>query len=396
MTNIHLNSSVHYFKSASTRRLHDLIGDEWLTFLMRKCSCFAKCVAEPVPGDDSDSRCYFQLCGEPIFGAVKRLESTANPVGPKVNETEKRKETVIPRFRILYSQSFVKNMGLPKNNLLNILVKSPEKGFGDDEVKVLTARVLKIGNLKEDDVFKVLGNKKVPKVDSKIGRICRDVLRRYKRMDICRIFEATCPIRRKGASKKASKAKVTEANLNGFDFKTLIDMYTPHDAVIQVRDYEERGEKRELKIWQVCFTIQMRCSNSSLCSLLRSLQFITRCFLELFPASLFGSSGNVNIVTEGLEKFCTIRLKENIAESELLRGFKLKEVEWLYNKGEGPVSRDCAVSRQNKMLNVLTFVYNIFIIPLIRSTFYVTETQFGGNSVFYYRKRVWKQIRKLR
>lgn len=48
------------------------------------------------------------------------------------------------------------------------------------------------------------------------------------------------------------------------------------------------------------------------------------------------------------------------------------------------------------MLNVLTFVYNIIVIPLIRSSFYVTETQFGGNRVFYYRKRVWRSIRKKR
>lgn len=92
--------------------------------------------------------------------------------------------------------------------------------------------MLKIGNIKDDDIYKVLSNKKVPKVDSNIGNICSDVLKNYKKLNFCRIFEAACPIRKKGSSKKKG-GKVTDEDLEGRDFKELIDMHTEHEAVIE-------------------------------------------------------------------------------------------------------------------------------------------------------------------
>ncbi|GMH84086.1 hypothetical protein TL16_g09810 [Triparma laevis f. inornata] len=308
-TNVHLNSSVAYFKSKGVMRLHEVLGDEWLTWVMRRCCCFVKCEGEEggesrregkkeEGGEGEDSRCYFQLSGEPVFGVIKRMETTKiqgkKAGGVKINETEKKRENIaVPRFRIFYSQSFVKEVGLPKNNLFNVLLKGGSLGM---------KRMLKIGDIKDDDIYKVLSNKKVPKVDSNIGNICSDVLKNYKKLNFCRIFEAACPIRKKGSSKKKG-GKVTDEDLEGRDFKELIDMHTEHEAVIE---------------------------------------YVTRVFSELFPARLFGTSSS--IVMEGIRKFCTIRLKETVAECELMRGFKLKSVSWLYSINEGPVSRDCAIS----------------------------------------------------
>ena len=45
--------------------------------------------------------------------------------------------------------------------------------------------------------------------------------------------------------------------------------------------------------------------------------------------------------------------------------------------------------------NVLRWLYGRFVVPLLRCTFYVTETEFTGQRVLYYRKPVWTRIRRL-
>ena len=73
---------------------------------------------------------------------------------------------------------------------------------------------------------------------------------------------------------------------------------------------------------------------------------------------------------------------------------QVNAITWLKNGKEGkPTSAGGQIARTKRFQNVVRFVFVHLLIPLLRSVFYVTETEFSGNQVYYYRKPVWKKLR---
>lgn len=77
-----------------------------------------------------------------------------------------------------------------------------------------------------------------------------------------------------------------------------------------------------------------------------------------------------------------------------LISFQVTQIEWL--EPRGPKVRKCSLTDFRKRSEILyEFLYYIFdsiLIPLVRSNFYVTESNVYRNRVFFFRHDIWKSI----
>lgn len=134
---------------------------------------------------------------------------------------------------------------------------------------------------------------------------------------------------------------------NRATLESLVQMYTPHDKVCE---------------------------------------FMRRIFFYVFPRQLFGSNQNRQRFYRGLKLIITTPRISKIRYSNVSRGLNFKTIVWLDSTKKHP--------SQGYFLKFTHFVIS-YILDLLRSFFYVTETQFARNEHVFYRKSVWNRIHSL-
>lgn len=125
---------------------------------------------------------------------------------------------------------------------------------------------------------------------------------------------------------------------------------------------------------------------------------------KLIPSEFYGTGeegrSNRKIILKHVDEFVRMRQFESLSLHEVCKGLKVTCMPWL----EPPKIREQASSSYPKRCKLSLsdlqkrtellheFVYYIFdsiLIPLIRTNFYVTESQIHRNRLFYFRHDVW-------
>eukprot|EP01130_Rhizamoeba_saxonica_P003519 TRINITY_DN1480_c0_g2_i1.p1 TRINITY_DN1480_c0_g2~~TRINITY_DN1480_c0_g2_i1.p1 ORF type:complete len:721 (-),score=119.43 TRINITY_DN1480_c0_g2_i1:733-2592(-) len=81
--------------------------------------------------------------------------------------------------------------------------------------------------------------------------------------------------------------------------------------------------------------------------------------------------------------------------AKLIDGIKLNDCNWLYPQKKTNLPPSDFEKRKSLMLCFLSWLFEVFILRLLRTNFYITETQPHKQRVFYYRRKVWKKIEKF-
>ncbi|KMP05894.1 telomerase catalytic chain [Coccidioides immitis RMSCC 2394] len=121
---------------------------------------------------------------------------------------------------------------------------------------------------------------------------------------------------------------------------------------------------------------------------------------NLIPNDLFGTGDdgarNRDIVMRQVDGFIQLRRFESMSLHDVAQGLKITCVEWLKPPQRTESADKLCLSDKQKRLEIfLEFIYYIFdslLIPLIRSNFYVTESNVHRNRLFYFRHDVWKRL----
>lgn len=120
---------------------------------------------------------------------------------------------------------------------------------------------------------------------------------------------------------------------------------------------------------------------------------------DVFPRKLLGEAEtgehNWAALNRNIELFVKSRRFETLSLKTILRDIKLKNVAWLCPPNHTLGSRLCMSDidkRQELMAELLYFVFDSFIVPLIRTNFHVTESGVHRNRLFYFRHDVWRRL----
>jgi telomerase reverse transcriptase len=122
---------------------------------------------------------------------------------------------------------------------------------------------------------------------------------------------------------------------------------------------------------------------------------------RVFPASMWGQGDvahhNVGILENMIETFISLRRFESLSLHNVMQGMKIKDIAWLappkHQSGDN-LSRTDLEKRSEMVAEVVYYIFDSFLIPLIRAHFYVTESGAFRNQLFYFRHDVWQQMSK--
>lgn len=174
--------------------------------------------------------------------------------------------------------------------------------------------------------------------------ICHEIFRNYKRCNLKRILDRYCPLPEVCQKPKGSVA--------------LEDLSKAFSAAAEV------------------------------------VSFLKSVLKQIFPVALWGSSLNTDHFMEHVETFVKLRRQEKMSNRMLTDGIRVTKVPWLVGNGRSLHSHEHQQAERN-LLCVARWVMLDFVLPLLKSTFHVTESEFSGKQVLYYRKPVWSMFRAL-
>ncbi|KAF9962271.1 hypothetical protein BGZ72_008406 [Mortierella alpina] len=122
---------------------------------------------------------------------------------------------------------------------------------------------------------------------------------------------------------------------------------------------------------------------------------------HILPLGMFGTTENRNVILRAMATFIRLRKYETLSLHYVLHGFKTSDCSWLQdNRLQEKESRVNHVPKtaSKKQLEILhEFVYWLFegfLIPLLKSAFYITDSSFQRNKICYYRHGLWQLISK--
>ncbi|XP_046572024.1 telomerase reverse transcriptase-like [Haliotis rubra] len=108
--------------------------------------------------------------------------------------------------------------------------------------------------------------------------------------------------------------------------------------------------------------------------------------LQVFPLDMFGGDHNRKVFFKHLHDVVTLGRHEKYCLGQTMMHVKVKSYKCLQPE---PGGHPCRVRR---VAQILWWLLNSFICPVIKSFFYVTNTNIYRNRVVYYRKSVWIRL----
>lgn len=127
--------------------------------------------------------------------------------------------------------------------------------------------------------------------------------------------------------------------------------------------------------------------------------FCRAVLFKVFPNELWGrdqsEAHNKCCVMRSVDRFIRIGRYESLSLHDVLQDIKIRDVTWLTPRNNDDMKPMCATDfskRKALMAELLYYIFDSFLIPLIRGHFYVTESGAHRNQLFYFRHDVWKAL----
>jgi hypothetical protein len=391
-----LNGNVSFCKNSRFfRTLQALVGDELIRILLKHTSVLVPLEddsASEARGGKQETRQanYMLVCGplpRPRKGLLpacasdmkyERIESNQNlkknkrkrkrdstgsekaeSSGPSKQEVLKPYAT-ISRRSLFYSNAFIPKVGLPQKHIMN----DTNPGQGE----LLLGHMIPLSSSTNGRKRR----KRWKRLRASGVAMCEDILARHAKCDYHRLLERHCPLPAfvKTPKHGTEKNKGTENDLALSPSKIASEVALPevssaHTAADHV------------------------------------VAFLSSVLRAVFPPTFWGSSLNFNRILTVVDIFVKLRRTEDLPNRTLLSGVRVTEVAWLFGEGHRSSNHRRKLSRSDHeaastlVTHVLRWVFGQFIIPLLRSVFYITESEFSGKKVLFYRKPVWSLFRSL-
>lgn len=411
-------------------------GDRIMMDLLLDCSIFVAMNA----GQDN----YYQVNGQPLFNA--ELLQAKRPQDSQREEIDRSLSDIsFLRSRILYARAALNARGLVHFGLrhIHILNRAPymQPSPGSDgrhvqpteqndvnTLKVLmyifprqfglhnaftskvdfkeTSQRLKDYTLREQEIidkFGVLGDDSRPHkahIPKRLRGKAKDLVQRlqvlHMRCSYSKLLEHYCPVR---VSNKhaASSAFISQASV-------ALD----HKGSSQVRLGKTKKSSRgsgssgakSSSVPQSGSIQAQALETQSLMDLATPMSqvsaFCQSVVLNIVPNELWGHGSvlehNKGTLLKNIDQFIRLRRFESMSLHEVMQGMKITEIEWLAPPKlmTQKTSQTDIRKRVELFCELLYYIFDSILIPLIRSNFYVTESNAHKYRLFFFRHDVWR------
>lgn len=259
--------------------------------------------------------------------------------------------------------------------------------------------------------IKALGAKRTPKALRSVLPVLAKILARHDKLNYRALLDRCCPSRvPKGRLTAQERQQIVE---------DLAEVETLEPTLCQ--DLPVRGTQKESSRTALASTTQAnvvdsrsqtekappkvtfelpppaprkpRYTNYAVPTTGQVVHFITLAIKALLPRDLFGSLHNQNLLLSSIGDFVRLRRYETFNLHHIAQSFRFADVDWALPPSavsrHRRLSRSEAESRKALILELLYWLFDGLVIPLLRTTFYITETAAYRNKVLYFRQDDW-------
>lgn len=391
-----------------------VLGDSLTRDLLLNCIVLIPaCLCNPRHNmsysDNSSKENYIQVAGPPLKGSCPLLSFSSQQDQEKLPEQKQKNQldkdidsssdnnSLLPRKSIFYNQSYIPKVGLPPHHIMNSPTSSSSTDFQllDSMLDLMyvpspntSTSMTKATTQNNTNTKKKIRMSRWKRVKINGMKMCQIILKRHRKTDYHRILDHTCPLYQYYDTNNSSSSTTTTSTPS-LSIENLVQMHTKSE---QVYIYLK-------KIIDHVFSPPL-----TPVAISESMKEVPCCD-EL---SIWGSLHNYKQFLSTLKYFITIlKAKDDFPVKLLMNGIRVLDFEWLQQK-QGGHSSTKKVKKGTKSNNksnheamtllvkkFMTWMYCDFIFPLLKSLFYITETEYLGDQVVYYRKPVWTKLRSL-
>ena len=123
---------------------------------------------------------------------------------------------------------------------------------------------------------------------------------------------------------------------------------------------------------------------------------------NVFPPDAFGPGGcesdSFGIIMRAVDRFVCLRRYESFSLHDVIQGIGIKDIDWLKPLKPHGAAEDSSMcrsdfaTRKDIFAELLYYMFDSYLIPLVRSHFHVTESGVHRNQLFYFRHDVWRAM----
>uniref|UniRef100_A0A7N4PNA1 Telomerase reverse transcriptase n=1 Tax=Sarcophilus harrisii TaxID=9305 RepID=A0A7N4PNA1_SARHA len=214
-------------------------------------------------------------------------------------------------------------------------------------------------------------NRRLPKRYWQMRHLFKELIQNHRKCPYFMLLKKNCPLRFSAAKTDPASHKISKKTPSGSD--TVRKAVFPGKGgsdVLQLLSWHSSP-------WQVYV-------------------FLRECLHRLVPAELWGSTHNKCRFFKNVKKFLTLGKHDKFSLRELMWKMRVKDCAWLaLAKGNHFVPASEHHLREEILAKFVYWLMDTYVVELLRSFFYITETMFQKNRLFFYRKCIWSKLQNV-
>ncbi|XP_068668611.1 telomerase reverse transcriptase [Aristolochia californica] len=228
----------------------------------------------------------------------------------------------------------------------------------------------------------------------------KSLIRRFHRCHYLKILNKHCgvPTSRLCSDRKSgnmSKEREIDTSLSLFRVLTLQKKYShlkPLSKQSFLKSYGRFSNKGEVFSKKTHISNkQFEDLNGAYCQQQQVVSFIWAICRSVIPLDLLGTPSNWRALRRNISKLVQLRRFEKFNLRQCMHGLKTAQVPFL-SKITWPSCKDVQLLKRAFFERWIFWFFSCAVVPIVVAHFYVTESETGRHSVFYYQKQVWKKI----
>ncbi|XP_025933355.1 telomerase reverse transcriptase [Apteryx rowi] len=350
---------------------------------------------------------------EGISSKYRRPESRLVHLGKKLPNTILHSGVYIERKSLLYSRWSFKEC-FPKWFLLNRLKGCQTSG------RQLVETIFLSQNLLEQKRNQSLPHhnwrkKRLPKRYWQMRNIFQKLVKNHGKCPYSFLLKKNCPVGISETSAGKAELPCQSASPGGAEVRKQVEQFgkestkrmtsssqkggltdVPNDLCVPLPKFLcGKSKSEEPNPGEVC--------DSAIRELLRQHSshwqvyvFVRQCLERVIPAELWGSNLNKCRFLKNVKAFISMGKFAKLSLRELMWKMRVNDCMWLrLVKGDHFVPAYEHCFREDLLAKFLYWLMDTYVVELLRSFFYITETMFQKNMLFYYRKLIWGKLQNI-
>ena len=113
------------------------------------------------------------------------------------------------------------------------------------------------------------------------------------------------------------------------------------------------------------------------------------------PPNFLATGKNKKVLNKKIYEFVKFNRYESFVRITILDKFKIDDISWMKYKASSKNSHFFKLENEFIWWRLLKWIFEDFLISVMRCYFYVTEKQKEYSRIYYYRKNIWNIVMQM-